>query len=164
MRTRLPELLRFGSVGGVAFVVDLGLFNLLAFGPGQLMDGRPLAARTVAVCAATVVSWLGNRYWTFAHRRTQERAREFVSFALMNVVGMAISVGTLALSHYALDLTSALADNVATIIGIGLGTAFRYFTYRSLVFTAPASGPPTSAAPTPTTAPWRAGVDAGAAR
>jgi putative flippase GtrA len=167
MRNRLPELLRFGSVGGVAFVVDLGLFNLLCFGPGQLMGGRPLAARAIAVATATVVSWLGNRYWTFAHRRTTERTREFASFALMNLVGMGIALGTLALSHYTLDLTSALADNIANIVGTGLGTIFRYFTYRALVFTAPARAsdsvqPAGAASAAP--APLRGGVDAGAAR
>ena len=29
------SIARFLSVGGIAFVVDLGLFNLLRFGPGR---------------------------------------------------------------------------------------------------------------------------------
>lgn len=158
MRNRLPELLRFGSVGGVAFVVDLGLFNLLCFVLDTSLNGRPLLSRAVSVGAATVVSWLGNRYWTFAHRRTADRTREFITFALMNAVGMGISLGTLAVSHYLLDFTTALADNVANIIGIGLGTAFRYVAYRAVVFTASVPGAPTAPAP------WRAWIDARAAR
>lgn len=157
MRNRLPELLRFGSVGGVAFIVDLGLFNLLCYVLDTPLTGRPLLSRGIAVSAATVVSWLGNRYWTFAHRRTADRTREFVSFAIMNVIGMAISLGTLAASHYLLDLTTALADNIANIVGIGLGTAFRYVAYRAVVFTASVPGAPAAA-------PWRARVDARAPR
>ena len=135
MRSRLAELARFGSVGTVAFVVDVGLFNLLRFGPGELLGERPLTAKVVSVAAATVVAWVGNRYWTFALRRTLRRTREFAIFALLNTVGMGIAVGCLAVSHYLLGLTSPLADNIAAnVVGLGLGTAFRYWGYRRLVF------------------------------
>ncbi len=41
---------------------------------------------------------------------------------------------TLYISHYGLGFTSTLADNVATVVGIGLGTLFRFWTYRKFVF------------------------------
>lgn len=139
MRSRWLELLRFGSVGAAAFVVDVGLFNLLRFGPGGLLRDQPLRAKVLSVAVATVVAWLGNRYWTFAGRRTSAPTREFLSFAMINVIGMGIAVGCLAVSHYALGLTSPLADNIAAnVVGLGLGTIFRYLAYRRLVFTASA--------------------------
>jgi putative flippase GtrA len=139
---RLPELLRFGSVGGLAFVVDVGLFNLLRFGPGGLLADEPLRAKVVSVAVATVVAWLGNRYWTFAERRTSTPTRELLTFAGMNVVGMGIAVGCLAISHYGLGYTSALADNIAAnVVGLGLGTIFRYLAYRTVVFTGSPVGP-----------------------
>lgn len=137
MRHRLHELLRFGIVGGVAFVVDVGLFNLLRFGPGELLGDRPLTAKVVSVAVATLVSWLGNRYWTFANRRTGTPVREFATFVVLNGVGMVIAVGCLAFSHYVLGLTSPVADNIAAnVVGLGLGTVFRYVAYRTWVFTA----------------------------
>jgi putative flippase GtrA len=137
VRNRLLELLRFGSVGAVAFVVDVGLFNLLRYGPGELLEHKPLTAKVASVVVATVLSWVGNRYWTFAERRTAQRSRELVVFSIVNLGGMAIAVGCLALSHYVLGLTSALADNIsANVVGLALGTAFRYLAYRRLVFTA----------------------------
>ena len=133
---RLHELLRFGSVGAVAFVVDVGLFNLLRFGPGELLAAKPLTAKVLSVAVATVVAWLGNRYWTFARSRTATRVRELFGFAVVNVVGMAIAVACLAFSHYVLGLTSPLADNIAAnVVGLGLGTIFRYVAYRRVVFT-----------------------------
>lgn len=133
------ELARFLSVGGVAFVVDLGLFNLLRFGPGELLIEKPITARVISIAAATVVSWLGNRHWTFAEHRTARRGREFAAYAVVNAVGVVLGIGTLALSHYVLGFTTPLADNVANIIGIGLGTIVRYVGYKTLVFTS-ASG------------------------
>ena len=140
MRTRLGELLRFGSVGAVAFVVDAGTFNLLLHGPGPLLGDRPLTAKVLAVTVAMLVSWVGNRYWTFASRRTVGRVRELVVFAVVNLGGMVIAVGCLAVSRYLLGLTSPLADNIAAnVVGLGLGTAFRYVAYRRLVFTGSAA-------------------------
>ncbi|GEA89944.1 hypothetical protein Q760_05130 [Cellulomonas cellasea DSM 20118] len=139
LRVRVLELARFLSVGGVAFVVDLGLFNLLRFGPGELLVEKPITARVLSIAAATVVSWLGNRHWTFAEHRTARRGREFTAYALVNAAGVVLGVGTLALSHYVLGFTTPLADNVANVIGIGLGTVVRYIGYKTLVFTS-ASG------------------------
>lgn len=133
---RFYELLRFGSVGGVAFLVDVGLFNLLRFGPGELLLDKPLTAKVISVAIATLVSWLGNRYWTFAERRTENRLRELIGFAVVNVGGLLIALACLWFSHYILGYTSALADNISgNVIGLLLGMIFRYFAYRHLVFT-----------------------------
>lgn len=134
--TRVGELARFGSVGLLAYVVDVGLFNLLRFGPGELLGEKPLTAKVVSVAVATLVAWVGNRYWTFSRQRSRRRGRELGLFVLVNAGGMGIAVGCLAFSHYVLDLTSPLADNVsANVVGLALGTAFRYVMYRRFVFT-----------------------------
>jgi putative flippase GtrA len=139
---RVRELAKFGSVGAVAYVVDLGLFNLLSFGPGELLGHKPLTAKVISVAVATLVAWLGNRHWTFAARRTATRGRELAAFVVVNVGGMLVAVGCLAFSTYVLGLTSPLAKNVsANVVGLALGTAFRYVAYRRLVFTGSPAAP-----------------------
>lgn len=131
------EVAKFGVVGMVALVVDVGLFNLLRFAGGEgPLYGKPLTAKVVSVVAATIVAYLGNRFWTFRHRARTGFAREYLLFFVLNGVGLAISVGCLWISHYLLDLRSPLADNVsANVIGLGLGTLFRFWSYRRWVFT-----------------------------
>ncbi|KQT96031.1 GtrA family protein [Sanguibacter inulinus] len=134
-------MLRFGTVGGVAFVVDTGLFNLLRFGPGDLLADKPLTAKVLSVAVATIVAWLGNRYWTFSDRKTQTQLREFIGFVVVNIGGMGIALGCLWFSHYVLDLRSPLADNIsANGVGLVLGMVFRYLAYRTFVFTAKPAG------------------------
>lgn len=145
---RVRELAKFGSVGAVAYVVDLGLFNLLSFGPGELLGHKPLTAKVVSVAVATLVAWLGNRHWTFAARRTATRGRELAAFVVVNVGGMLVAVACLAFSTYVLGLTSPLAKNVsANVVGLALGTAFRYVAYRRLVFTGTPPRPEAGSAP-----------------
>ena len=135
------EMVKFGTVGAVAFVVDVGLFNLLTshlwFGSGDPpLDGHEKLAKVLSASIATVVAWLGNRYWSFRHRRRSSRGREFLTFVLMNGIAMVIAVLCLAVSHDLLGYTSHLADNISgNVIGVGLGTLFRFWAYRTFVFT-----------------------------
>lgn len=137
-RALYREVAKFGLVGLTALVVDIGLFNYLRFAGGQgPMFDRPISAKIVSVSVATVVAYFGNRYWTFRHRGRTHMSRELAMFFLLNSVGMAIAVGCLYISHYVLGFTSALADNLsANVIGLGLGTMFRFWSYRKWVFPA----------------------------
>ncbi|WP_262348119.1 GtrA family protein [Cellulosimicrobium cellulans] len=141
LRDRAAELFRFGSVGTAAFVVDMGVYNLLRFGPVGLLQEKPLTARVIAVVLATLVSWLGSRHWTFAGQRTHRQGRELLLFGVINVLGIGITVGTLAFSHYVLGYAGPFADNVANVVGIVLGTVVRYVGYKTFVFTGTATVP-----------------------
>ena len=130
------EVARFGTVGLVALVVDVGVFNLLRFagGEGPLYD-KPLTAKAISVVLATLVAYLGNRFWTYRTRRHQGYLREYVLFFVFNVIGLSIALFCLWVSHYVLGLQSALADNIsANVIGLGLSTLFRFWSYRTYVF------------------------------
>ncbi|MFN4000540.1 GtrA family protein [Microcella sp.] len=137
MPALLPQLARFGTVGLVGLVVDVALFNLLrvtVLDPGVIAEG-PIIAKIVSTSVAIAVNWLGSRYWTFRLERRRPAAREAVEFAIVSLGGMLIAVGCLALSRYGFGFTSLLADNIASnVVGLALGSAFRFALYRSWVF------------------------------
>ena len=130
------RLMKFGSVGFVAYVVDVTIFNVLLFvGAPPVLEGRPLVAKIISTFAATVVAWLGNRYWTFSTRRSDRPVREFVLFAMSCTIGLGVALIPLWISHYVLGFTSPLADNIAAnVIGLAMGTTFRFIAYSLVVF------------------------------
>ena len=130
------ELGKFGVIGLVAYVIDLLVFNLLRFagGEGPLYD-KPLTAKVVSVLAATTFAYFGNRHWTFKDRSRTSFRRQYALFFVFNAVGMMISLSCLWVSHYLLGFESALADNIsANVIGLVLGTIFRFWGYHNWVF------------------------------
>jgi len=131
------EVAKFGVVGAIGFVVQLGVQNALHSGAGL----GPLTAVVIAYVVATIVTFVGNRHWAFKHRKGKGLGQEGVLFILLNVVGIFIQVGIVAFVHYGMHMTDNLSYNVATIVGIGIATLFRLYTYRKFVFLAPpASG------------------------
>ena len=130
------QVAKFGTVGIVAYIIDVTVFNVLRFaGSDPILADDPLLAKVCSTAVATIVAWLGNRYWTFrATRRTQIR-REFALFVAMCTIGLGISLSVLWLSHYVLGFTSALADNIsANVVGLALASTFRFWSYRRFVF------------------------------
>ncbi len=126
---------RFGVVGLACYVLDTAIFNLLR--TGALGDGlrEPLTASTAAFAVALVASWIGNRYWTFRNRRRADPWREFAEFAAVAIGGFLIGLLCVWVSHYVLGFQSLLADNIArNVIGLVLGTAFRFLLYRYWVY------------------------------
>jgi putative flippase GtrA len=131
------EVAKFGIVGAIGFVVQLGVQNGLHSGAGI----GALTSLVIAYIIATVVTFVGNRHWAFKHRKGKGLGQEGVLFILLNVVGIFIQVGIVAFVRYGMHMTDNLSYNVATIVGIGIATLFRLYTYRKFVFLAPpASG------------------------
>jgi putative flippase GtrA len=136
----LRYALKFGVVGLIGYAVDLTIFNSLRVGAADdpasvLWYHAPLGAKFISVSVATLVTWFGNRYWTFREHRRQNVLLELLEFATIAVVGLGISLACLWISHYALGYTSLVADNIsANVIGLVIATAFRFLLYRFWVY------------------------------
>jgi putative flippase GtrA len=135
------EASKFLTVGGVATLVALVLFNALVHGyfggPGPLND-QPLLAFVLANLVGMVVSYRGSRSWAFRDREAVGPTGGRVTFFVINVLSMAIPLGCLAFTRYVLGLTDPLSDNIAAnVVGLGLGTAARFWAIRRWIFLSP---------------------------
>ncbi len=146
----LEEIARFLLVGGVATVVAVLGFNALVH--GVLVDRAPLRDHPIpgfvlANVVAGVVAFAGMRLWAFSHREVKDPVGGVVRFFALGALTMLIPVLCLAVSRYVLGLTDVWADNIAAnVVGLGLGTAARFWVFRRYVFVDVA--PPAEVAPT----------------
>ena len=139
------QIVAFALVGGLSTVIDFGGFNALHF----WLEFGPVTAKMLAVSASTLFSYYGNRRWSFAVAETSRHRRDLPLFIGLNGIGLLIALAAVAGTRYGLGLTSALALNViGNLGGALLGTAFRFWAYRTVVFrVAGANAAPTTAAP-----------------
>lgn len=136
-RPLLRELVGFPMVGTAGTVVTVGGANLMR----GLAGDSPVTTMLVPTMAATLMSYLAHRYWTFRHRDSAGSGRELMVFFGLNAVGMVIQVVCSAVIYHssglrhALDLSGAVAYNLALLAGLGAASVFRYWSYRKWIFT-----------------------------
>ena len=134
------ELVKFGLVGGIAFVVDTAVFAALKY---TVLAPKPVTAKIVAVLVATIVGYVLNREWSFRTRGGRERHHEAALYFAISGVGMVINAAPLWVSRYVFDLqvpevgrlTMEIADFAsAQIVGTLLAMLFRWWAFRRFVF------------------------------
>ena len=130
-RILLKEIAAFGVVGAVGFAIDVTLFNVF-FHDGQIV------AKTISTVVATTVTYFGNRHFSFSHRARSGIGRETSIFLGINVITLIFSLLVIALFSYPLHFKPHLfAMHVVNIATIGIGTLFRFWSYKRFVFLHP---------------------------
>ena len=133
-RQLIHEFAKFGIIGVIGLIITNGGYILLhSHGVG------PVTSTTIATIVATTVAYIGNRYWSFAHRERTSVPREGLIFFVLNGIGLLIQDAVVAFNSYILHLEHhKLAEFLALNIGIALATIFRFWSYRKFVWAAPA--------------------------
>lgn len=134
LRPLTSELSKFLVVGGFCFVLDTFLAYLLRFEVGL----GPTTSKTLSTIVATAVSYAGNRLWSFSHRVDDgsRPGQDLSRYALINLVGLVITLVPVDIAHYVLSETSAVAFTVSGVLGTAAATVFRFWAYRRYVFSA----------------------------
>lgn len=132
-RSLVRELGAFGIVGLVNLGVDVGLFNLLHFTLGI----GPLTSKLVATGVSVTSAYVMHRQWSFSHRARTGVRREYPLFFLINGVALLMGLIVLGVARYGFGLEGVLSLNLANLVGIAVGTAFRFVAYKRWVFMAP---------------------------
>ncbi|MFF6908513.1 GtrA family protein [Streptomyces sp. NPDC012389] len=134
LRTRLDllarEVAKFGVVGALGLLVNMAAFNLIR----HTTDLPVVRASLLATFVAVLFNYVGYRYWTYRDRDKTGRTRELTLFLLFSAVGAVIENGVLYLATYGFDWNTPVQSNVFKILGIGLATLFRFWSYRTWVF------------------------------
>ncbi|GAA1028414.1 GtrA family protein [Virgisporangium ochraceum] len=131
----IHELGKFGVVGSIALVIDVAIFNLL-----RQAGVESLTSATASMAVAATAAFVGNRFWTWRDRERSGLRREYTLYFIFNAVGLLIALICLAISTYGLGsiwpaFTTPLAENISKqIVGGALGTTFRFWSYRNIVF------------------------------
>ncbi|MCK9902714.1 polysaccharide synthesis protein GtrA [Parafrankia colletiae] len=134
LQVLIHEVGKFGVVGAICYAIDFAVSNLCH----TLLGMGPLSAKTVSTVIAATCAYVGNRQWSFNHRARTGIRREYTLFVILNAIGLVIALACLGFAKYVLHLEGVLAFNLfGNVLGTGLGTIFRFWTYKKYVFLHP---------------------------
>jgi putative flippase GtrA len=136
LRSRLMlvrrEIAKFGAVGAVGVLVNIGVFNLVR----HSTELQTVRASILATVVSIAFNYVGFRYFTYRDRDKAGRTKELSLFLLFSAVGLVIENGVLYLATYGFGWDTQLQANVFKFVGIGVATLFRFWSYRTWVFRA----------------------------
>ncbi|MGI9092000.1 MAG: GtrA family protein [Mycobacteriales bacterium] len=130
LRILVKELSAFGVVGLINLGVDVGLFNWLHFGEHVGV----LLSKVCSTTVATTLSYFMNRHWSFSHRARTGLRREYALFFVLNLIALGLGTIVLAIGHHGMGIDGTVGLNLVNLVGIGLGTIFRFWSYKRWVF------------------------------
>ncbi|WP_290735323.1 MULTISPECIES: GtrA family protein [unclassified Fibrobacter] len=114
-KSLLGQFLRYLVTGGLAFVVDFGLFALCLY----VCEWHYLLANLVGLVAGLVLNYTMSIVWVFtACERTLEKQKvaEFVLFALVGIAGVGINQLLMYLMVDGLSLNEMVSKMVAAVL------------------------------------------------
>ncbi len=115
-----PQAVRFGGIGVLNTLLDLGLFWLLL---GTGVDAVP--AHVASYSAGIVCSFVLNRHWTFGSQG--HWGGEFVRFLGVNAVSLAATTAAVA-------ATAAVDPMFAKLLALGVSFCINFGLSRRFVF------------------------------
>jgi putative flippase GtrA len=126
MSTVVREAFRYCLVSGFAFLVDIGVLWILV----QYFSWWYLAAATASFLSGIVLGYLLSIRMVFNYRRLKDQRIEFLSFAAIGGIGLAINAAVMFAAVKYFGIYYLLAKCVAA----GFTFMFNFFVRRQMLF------------------------------
>ena len=87
MRKLIEQIMKFGVVGVIAFVIDFGVMVFLT----EVFSIDPVISATVSFIISVIFNYAASMRYVFSHREGMSRTREFIIFVVLSVIGLGIN-------------------------------------------------------------------------
>ena len=87
MRKLIEQIMKFGVVGVIAFVIDFGVMVFLT----EVFGIDPVISATVSFIISVIFNYAARMRYVFSHREGMSRTREFIIFVVLSAIGLGIN-------------------------------------------------------------------------
>lgn len=112
MSKLIKQIIKFGIVGGSAFVIDYGLMIFLT----EVMNINYLISNGLSFSASVVFNYIMSVKWVFDVKKKNSKTNEFLIFVLLSLVGLGINQFIMWIAVEKLEVYYLLSKIYATII------------------------------------------------
>lgn len=85
---------KFFLTGAFATVVDIKIFQFVAWLLSLAITANPLIPKAISFLAATFAKYWGNKYWAFEKNEKEGLNKEIAQFFIVTLAGLALDLGS----------------------------------------------------------------------
>ena len=82
MKNLIAQIMKFGVVGVIAFVIDYGVMVFLT----EVFGLNPVVSATISFIVSVIFNYIASMRYVFSHKEGMSRSREFVIFIVLSVI------------------------------------------------------------------------------
>lgn len=117
MRKLIEQLVRFGLVGAVAFVIDWGILNLLV----GVFHMHNVLAGTISFLISLIFNYLASMKFVFKHREDMARWMEILIFFASAAIGLFINDAIIWISTYGMNHDAFISQHAEYLVRTNVG-------------------------------------------
>lgn len=121
------QLFRYAIVGGIAFIADFGLLWLLT----EFAHCHYIVAGSLSFIAGLLINYFLSTSWVFKTVGCRNRNVDFVFFAVIGEIGLAINAGLLYVLTDHVGIHYLISKLIATVVVFGWNFTARKFLLMS---------------------------------
>lgn len=130
---------KFGEVGGLNFLVDLGVLNILIWATGFSTGIYYSVFKGISFIAAVTNSYFWNKFWVFSDAQKQDQTKEAGKFFVASVLGLAFNVALASAivffgPKFVGGINSTTWASIGSVVGSISAILFNFVLYKIWVF------------------------------
>lgn len=125
------EFFRFCAVGGLGFITDAAIFNILS-----ITSGSPKVSALISGFIAMIVTFVFNNHWSFGARKLVSLSTQLKSFPTYALLSMIPIIFRSALVAYSVSLfgKNFFIYNGAFLLGVVIGLIWNFVVYSKIIW------------------------------
>lgn len=117
MRKLIEQILKFGVVGAIAFIIDWGILNLLV----GVFHMHNVIAGTISFFISLVFNYFASMKYVFKHRPDMARWMEMAIFLFSSLVGLFLNALIIWLSTYGMNRDAFITQHAEYLLRTNMG-------------------------------------------
>lgn len=107
----IQQILKFGVVGGLAFIIDYGIYTLLL----QVFHINYVISGIISFSVSVIFNYILSIIWVFDIKKKQT-VKEFIIFVILSVIGLILNTIILYISVDKFHIHEQIGKIIATAI------------------------------------------------
>ncbi|MCR4907662.1 MAG: GtrA family protein [Lachnospiraceae bacterium] len=143
-RSLIEQILKFGVVGGLSFLIDFGVYTLIIL----IFSGGEEPKKIVVAIAAffgfvisLIFNYVTSMKFVFVHDEAMDRRKEFLIFAILSIIGLALNevliLGVLAVYDHAAVLQQGILwrykEWIGKMFATGIVMVYNFITRKIFI-------------------------------